>query len=153
MPDSVDALYVTFSENICKGDGSGMTNCGKIRGVKRPTLTICAMLVTAVHAAQVHPLEIATYEAVRLCVATDPAGDLESCGNSTGRSPIHSAARRALIKMYGERTAFMRGCLESKPIADCTAHVDWLMVGGFTRALEQETAGLTGSLPRSDKRR
>lgn len=125
--------------------------------MKRPTLTICALLVAAVSVSAktetIHPLELATYEATRLCGVVNPDGNLESCGNIAGRSEEHSAARLSMMRLYKARAAFMNTCQAERQLEDCTYSADWLMLGGFTRALDEEQSLHTRSLPRSDTRR
>jgi hypothetical protein len=133
-----------------------MTKCGKIIGVKRPTLTICAMLAAAVFSAgaeTAHPLEEASREAFRLCAQAAPNLWLDECGAMSGSTAAHSAARRALIRMHNQRTSFMNACQGAETLENCRQQAEWHMGKGFTRALDVETADLTGSLPRSDKRR
>lgn len=123
-----------------------MTKCGKIIGVKRPTLTICAMLAAVAFSAgaePISPLHHAAYEAFRLCARVDPNLWLDECGSMSGRSAAHSAARRALIRMYNERTFFMGACQAADSLGNCQQQAQWHMLHGFTRAVEdadQQTA-------------
>ena len=133
-----------------------MTNCGIIGGMKRRAVTICAMLAASTFPAiaqTAQQLEETSREAFRLCVEVAPTLWLDECGNMAGSTAAHSAARRALIRMHNQRTAYMNACQVAEGLVNCQQQAQWHMVKGFTRALDEETASLTGSLPQSDKRR
>ena len=102
-------------------------------------MKLCAViLLAAAGAAQAaHPLEDATYEAMRLCGVVG-AQTLESCGDSAIRSPEHTAARKAVGAMLRAQAAFMRSCQKEDSPTACTYRADWLFWGGFNRALEDE---------------
>lgn len=80
------------------------------------------------------------YNAVKLCGVVD-AMSVESCGQSTGRSPEHSAARKAVINMFNARAAFMRSCQATdRYLDDCPYMAEYHMIVGFNRALAEEPA-------------
>lgn len=96
------------------------------------------MLAFAGPAGAAHPIEDAVYEATKLCGVVD-AINLESCGDSTVSSPAHSAARKAVIRMYMARMAFMRSCQATERfIDDCPFMADWHFYRGFNRAVEED---------------
>jgi hypothetical protein len=55
-------------------------------------------------------LQEAAREAAVLCYRVDPENSLEECGDMAGRSPKHSAARKAIGRMYTARTTFIDQC-------------------------------------------
>lgn len=91
------------------------------------------MLALAGSADAAEPLEDAAYEATRLCMAVE-ADSLESCGGSSARSAEHSAARKALIRMYGARMAFMQTCEQRDSLRDCQHMAEAKMSAGTNRA-------------------
>lgn len=102
----------------------------------RPALLL--MLALAGPAKAAHPFEDATYEAMKLCWAAG-AINLESCGDSTVSSPAHSAARKAVIRWYMSRAAFMRACQATERyVDDCPYMADWHFWRGFNRAVNEE---------------
>ena len=122
--------------------------------MKRSKLTILGILISAgasAHSA-VEPLEQATYEATRLCGLVDQIS-LQSCSLDLGRTKDHFAARRALGKMLKLRDELLLPCAGAQSLDQCMMKVDWLMMRGFNRALDEEQADQTRSLPRSDTRR
>ena len=126
---------VTFSVEYSSRRTLDLTNPGTHMRANRLKLTIVGILAAA-HAglaSAAPPLEDAAYEATRLCNAAD-AISLEACGNSTVASPAHSSARKALIRMYNERTAFMRKCEERDRLSDCQHMAESLMTSGISRA-------------------
>lgn len=121
--------------------------------MKRLKLTILGIAALAVFPAHAHhPLEQVTYDAMMTCGVVNRIS-LESCGNMSGRSPEHSAARRAIIRYHQARAEFMRSCQATESLDFCVYRAEWLMIGGFTRALDDESVVQTRSLPRSDTRR
>lgn len=87
------------------------------------------MLALAGTAGAAEPLEDATYEVTKICLV------MVDCENSVGASPEHSAARKALIRMYDARAAFMRRCEEDRnSFLDCRAMADYQMLVGSNRA-------------------
>lgn len=101
----------------------------------RPSALLMLALAGAAEAAE--PLEDAMYDAVRLCGIIDSVS-VESCGRSIGRSPEHSAARKAVIRMLAARGEFMRNCEKSESLTDCQYMAEYRMWGGFNHALEEE---------------
>lgn len=108
--------------------------------MKRLKLTILGIAVLALFPAHAyHPLEQLMYEAMMTCGVVNRIS-LESCGNMSGRSPEHSAARRAVFQLHQARTAFMRSCEAVESLEVCVHRAEWLMLGGFNRALDEEAA-------------
>lgn len=99
--------------------------------MKRLAALVVAVMAGVAGAAT--PLEDATYEATKFCLMVD-APSIEACGNSSVRSASHSAARKALIRMYNERTTFMQKCEERESLRDCQHMAEWNMLNGTNRA-------------------
>ena len=98
----------------------------------RSALFLVLALVCAACAAE--PLDDATYEAVKLCGAVDLIA-IDDCGRSTVRSPEHTAARKAVGRMFDARTEFMNNCLSTdRHPSDCPYIADWHMLKGSNRA-------------------
>lgn len=95
---------------------------------RQAALALAAMVGTAGAAT---PLEDATYQAEKLCHVLE-AISLEGC--TAGTSPAHSSARKALIRMYNERAAFMRKCEERDSLRDCQYMAEFDMLKGSNRA-------------------
>ena len=107
----------------------------------RLKLTIVAIMAAG-HAgfasAAADSYEIATYEAVKLCAVIDAWGSIDDCSRNTGRSPEHSAGRKAVIRMFNARTAFMNNCFSTDRYpADCPYMAEWTFYSGFNRAVEE----------------
>lgn len=77
------------------------------------------------------------YQAVKLCGVVDQIS-VESCGRTSGKSPEHSAARKAVIHLLAVRTMFMNACQTDERFELCLHRSEWLMWGGFNRAMEEE---------------
>lgn len=96
-------------------------------------VTISALALPLVAGA--HPLEDAAREAVALCVGLG-ALSTDHCGTEmSGRSPEHTAARRAVGRAYTERNAFMRACQKERSFRVCVDQADWYMGAGMSRVL------------------
>ena len=86
-----------------------------------------------------HSLEDATYEAMVKCGPVDQIS-LEHCGQVTGNSSAHSAARKAVGAMLKLRIEFVRDCERGgESLTSCQHHAEWFMLGGFNRAMDEET--------------
>lgn len=102
----------------------------------RPALLLVLALAGTAGAAE--PLEDAAYEAMVACGVVG-ALTLEQCGDNVNRSAAHSAARKAMIRMFNARTAFMRTCQATDRYpADCPSMAEYQMLGGFNRAVNEE---------------
>lgn len=74
-----------------------------------------------------------------LCQRVD-ASSLENCGmEMQGRSPDHSAARRAVAQMFKLRNAFMGSCQGSQAFRVCIERADWYVGAGMAAALNAPT--------------
>ena len=96
------------------------------------------MLALAGAAWGAEPLEDATYEAIKLCGRIGQQS-IDDCSRSVGRSPEHSAARKAVIRMFNARTAFMNNCFSTDRYpADCPHIAEWHFWRAFNRAVNEE---------------
>ena len=105
----------------------------------RLNLTIVGILAAG-HvciASAADPFEDATYEAMRLCGRVGELS-IDDCSRSTGRSPEHSAARKAVIRMSNARTAIINNCLSADRYpSDCPYMADWHFWRGFNRGANE----------------
>lgn len=131
---------VTFCVDFSARRTLHLTNLGTSMSANRLNLTIVAILAAGLGglATAASPLEDATYEATKACGVVG-AINIESCGDSVVSSPAHSAARKAVIRLYTARTDFMRSCQKTERyIDDCPYMADWHFYRGFNRALSEE---------------
>ena len=99
-----------------------------------------------------HPLQDAAAEATRLCQAVDADESLMHCGSIMGgRSPEHSAARKAVMRMFNERNAYMASCRSPGPV--CGEQADLYIGSGMYRVLITPAVYLDAPLPPRDMRR
>lgn len=95
---------------------------------------VAALLVALVSVgALANPLEDAAEQALRLCSALE-AESIEYCGTEMGgRSPQHSAARKAVGRLFEQRNAFLRLCQHTQPFERCVEMADWYIGSGVSR--------------------
>lgn len=93
------------------------------------TLALCG-------GASAETLREATREAMRLCVELD-AQSLEHCGTEmAGRTPQHSAARKAVMRMSLLRNLEVRRCEIVEPNGtDCYFKAEWQIEAGASDIL------------------
>lgn len=97
------------------------------------------LMLALASTAKAEPLEDTTYEAMKLCGVIG-ALSIDECSRSVGRSPEHSAARKAVIRMFNARTAFMDNCISTDRYpSDCPYMAEWHFYRGFNRATKEET--------------
>jgi hypothetical protein len=56
-----------------------------------------------------------------------------------GRSPDQSAARKAMLRLYQMRNAFMDECQRGEHLARCTEQSEWYIGAGMARVLNAPT--------------
>lgn len=96
------------------------------------------MLALAGAARGAEPFEDAVYEAMKLCGVVGQLS-IDDCSRSTGKSPEHSAARKAVIRMFNARTAFVNNCFSTDRYpSDCPYMADWHFWRGFNRAANED---------------
>jgi hypothetical protein len=81
-------------------------------------------------------LEVATVEAVHLCMAA-AADSLDGCGNLAGRTPEASLARRAIIRYTKARGGLLAACGVSRNV-NCMHLIEWHTQAGINAALEKQ---------------
>jgi hypothetical protein len=79
-----------------------------------------------------HPLEDAAQQALSSCLRME-IFSLDECGTMSGRSAAHSEARKAVMRLYESRSAFMSGC--GKSLVECQNMADWHIGAGMARVL------------------
>lgn len=116
--------------------------------MKRHLLTIFGLALT--FCAHANELETATYTAVTACQFAAEGLSIDDCGNMGGRQPERSVARKAVMRYYQARAAFLGACKASA--GQCMHEVIWHTEVGIMAALDP-APGQTRPLPRSDSRR
>jgi hypothetical protein len=98
-------------------------------------LTIFVTLTALASPAIASDLRQASKDAMALCVAVN-ALSLEHCGTQmTGRSPEHSAARKAVLRVILLQNKFMASCKDSAALGSCVDQADWQIGAGASEVL------------------
>ena len=131
--------HVTFSVEYSSRSTLDLTNSGTHMRANRLNLTIVGILVAG-HvglASAADSFEDDTFEALKLCGAIGQLS-VDDCSRSIGKSAEHSAARKALVRMFDARTAFMNNCWSTDRYpSDCSYMADWHFWRGFNRAANE----------------